>query len=101
MMIARGAGAHDVPAHRIVRMMGAHARQVGEDDAGERGSQRQVQHAISRQMLSVEQEYQQRHDDDAAADAEHTREKSDQEPERQIGEPPRFRAPCFHAQSVC
>jgi len=56
-----------------------------------------LKHAIRRQMLSVEQEHQERDEHNAAADAKHAREKSGQEPERQISEPPRLRAPCFHA----
>jgi len=51
-------------------MVGAQARQRGEQDAGQRGAQRQMQDVALRHLLRTEGKGQQRHDDDTAADTE-------------------------------
>jgi hypothetical protein len=78
----------DLPAHRAVAVVGAHAGDRGDDDGGHRGAERQVHGVLGRKALRREQHEQQRHDGQPAADAEQAGDEAGEAAEQRIGEPP-------------
>src|SRR6185369_15895746 len=86
-------GAHDLPVHRMMEMMRAHAGERRKYDRRHRGGEREVHHVLGGESLGRENEYQHRHHHHAAADAEQPSEKTHRHTNSEIGPPPLHQRP--------
>jgi hypothetical protein len=79
---------NDLPVHRAVLLVSAHAGKRGEENHRHRGAERHANHMLGGQRLRAEGPDQKRHGDRASADAEKPGEEADHHTDAQIREQP-------------
>jgi hypothetical protein len=80
--------ADDIPTHRAVGMMGAHARQRSKDNGRHRGTERQMHDMLRRKVLRCEDHEHEGHQRQTATHPEQTGDKTTKNPQQGVSQPP-------------